>query len=152
MSEVELLARARRVRQRYRDGGQAYTTEQVFEATLTECSELAETALRAAVRGACKQVDKDATRPTRKSGQRELFDLDGDYALGESERVGRAHAKLEQILRALALSDDNLRNVQEANEAFHREIDLLMPYLERGMSKREAAESWLADNPDADVA
>ena len=50
------------------------------------------------------------------------------------------------------MNDENRREVDAANDAMHEEFDRLDPYLGPDVTKREAIDAYIADNPPNEVA
>lgn len=103
------------------------------------------------VDGIAEKVDRQATRGRRPSapGQLEMFDLCGDYALGDDRRIAKRHALYHHVTAHLEIVEANERRVAQAARREREEFDRLRSYLERGMTKAQAVDAWQADNPDA---
>lgn len=89
---------------------------------------------------AAQRVDEESIRERPSHAQGELFNLDGDYALGDNKRIAKAAAQVDHMRRTLAIDDANLEAVRDANTRKHEEFARLLPYYDAnpGITKAQA--------------
>jgi hypothetical protein len=135
---------ARTLRERFRAGGE-FDHGSYVAALEPALREFEAEAFRGFVLHVAEHIDKDATRERTPEGQGELFDLEGEYKLGDSRRVAKAMATVEHADKAMSLDDANLEQVVAANLRKRKELFLLRPFWNHpGVTKAEAVTAYNA--------
>lgn len=146
MSRPELLRRARALRQEMRETGCLFTQCQFSEQLAQRCQDLLESAYEGFIAWGADRVDKESTQPVA-ANQPDLFDMGGDYKLGDGGRVGKSYATLDHMEAAMLIDDENLRNVQAVNARKHEELDRLRPYFATPQTRKaDAVEAYRQAN------
>jgi hypothetical protein len=80
------------------------------------------------------------------------FALAGELRLGDDTRIAQRHARLHHAETALAIDNENLAAVQQANLRKREELERLRPYWWLNMTKQQAVAAYQEANPNPDVA
>jgi hypothetical protein len=89
-------------------------------------------------------------RPVLEQG--ELFDLSGEYALGDGKRVAKQFARIDHAMESLKIDDKNLKKVRKINTRKHEEFKRLQPYWTDGVTKEEAVARYREAHREDDQA
>lgn len=148
MANHDAMRVALELRDTLREQGE-YTQSEYRERLVVALQSFRQTVYEDAVDGIAAKVDRLATRGARPGapGQQEMFDLCGDYALGDDHRIAKRYALFRHIVTHLDLVDRNAAAVAAAAKRERDEFDRLRPYLERGNTKAQAVAAWQADHP-----
>lgn len=150
MSRHVAMQRARHVREQMRadaiQSGHEFTQADFRARVLDACADLAATALEGLAFGVAEAVDREAVR-SEPHAQTTLWDLSGDYALGDGRRFPRAGAFVEHMEESLRIDGLNLERLQQASTRKHQEYERLLPYWGPGVSKQQAVAAYLLANP-----
>jgi hypothetical protein len=159
MIDAELLEIARKHYEQERRKRDGFEKDEVWRKTEREVarkSNLSDRFRAAAVTAAIDRVDAACTGNSVEKGEAEgsrqglLFDRDGPVEgvirLGKGSRIDKEFARLEHWQQALQQNDENRFRVDGANDEFHRQMALLIPYWPPGGTLREAWQAYTAAN------
>lgn len=153
MSRPEALKRVREIIETKRATGETFTKDEVHSEALDACRDLTDSALEGLVTWAVDKGDREATKDVPPGSDQLILDgfgpadLDGLYALGEGERIGKEFARIEHMMKHLEISRTNRHAVDEADDKLHAEFELIRPYWKKGWTKRQAIKAYLRANP-----
>ena len=107
-------------------------------------------ARRAACRDARKTIDKERThkKASHQLALPTLADDDEYFVIGDGVRAKMAPGLRRHHLAALALSDEGLKILFDANHAAHNIYRQLDPYYDQGMTYNQAVAAWHRDHPN----
>lgn len=140
----EALRKAHKLREEFRKRGEFKQQDfrRALSRRLKSCKEAAYEALVDLV---AEQLDKEPIDKEPRQGL--LFDMEGEYKLGEGRRIAKRLAQYNHAQDALKLDDANVKNVLEANKWKHEEMERLRPFWLPGMTKQEAVGAYREANP-----
>lgn len=145
----EALKRARELRIEFQDKGEEFTQGEFLEALISISQDIVSGLALEGLKAIAQKVDDESSNPrkTDDSQERKLFDLEGEYRLGETVRIAKRYARIEHAERALEIKEENLRKVEAAYIRDREELELLRPYWLNGITQEEAKSAYEEDHP-----
>jgi hypothetical protein len=149
----QALCIARELREEFRGSGE-FTQECYLAELAVKLKDFKKKAFDGFVQHIGQIVDRQShSAESRPDGQLYLFDVEGEYKLGDSRRIAKRLARIDHADAAMALDDRNAAAVLMANARKREELTRLRPYWSNGKTKEQAVEAYFEANPgDSTVA
>lgn len=143
----EALRIARALREKFRNGGE-FTTTEYRESLALELEDLRDDAFDSFVDSISEKVDREEGSLGRDTNQRSLFDMDGEYRLGDTRRIAKRLAHIEHADAAMAIKQRNAAAVMESLARDLEELGRLRPYWGPGVTKEQAIAAYKSDHDE----
>lgn len=145
-TKAAMRKEALKLRKEMQDTGKTFRQDEFTEELAGRCKDLTESLYALAVQAIAKEVDDDSAGRVKRGQpeQRELFELEGEYKLGNQERIAKRASLVSHMDQALLLSESNLEAVRESHDRKRMERKMLGPYWFGNRTKAQAVEAFMA--------